>query len=134
MNFSGTGAQHVTSGGSAFYTLTDTNNSDAGLIFDDTLVTTTLNAVRNSDGSGAKKLSFATASAGAANTITTFNVHGSSGYQVELAPSNSIWYLNTPTTSVQYVKVTGSQEAAGKTITATHSTNGGSNTNWNITP
>ncbi|MFA4917602.1 MAG: hypothetical protein WC560_13155, partial [Syntrophales bacterium] len=126
----GTSAQSVTMDNSAFYILTITNTNTAGVTFTDTLSTRTLNAA-----SGVKKISFAAANIIAPNTITnTFNVNGSSGNLIELAPavSATTWYLNAPTSTVTYVRVSYSTEAVGKVITANYSINGGNNVRWSF--
>jgi len=122
--------QSVTSGNSAFNILTVTNTYTGGVAFVDRLVTAYLNA-----GSGVKKLSFSEASEVAPHTITTgFNVSGSAGKLIELAPLNfsNTWYLNAPTSSLHHLKIGYSHLADGKTITATSSQSDGGNTNWNI--
>lgn len=128
---SATQAQSVTSGGSAFNILTVTNTYTAGVSFVDRLVTAYLNA-----GSGVKKLSFSSASQSQPHRVTTgFNVLGSAGNLIELAPimASTTWYLEAPSTSTAYLKV-GYSHLIGATITATNSQDNSGNTNWNITP
>jgi hypothetical protein len=134
VTLNGTSGQNVTSGGNQFYDLTVTNTSTAGISFVDRLVTAYLNANSGS----VKKLSFSAASSAQPNTITTgFNVSGSAGQILELAPlvASTTWYLNAPTTAgLHHLKVSFSHEVNGKTLTATTSTDAGGNSNWNITP
>jgi filamentous hemagglutinin family protein len=131
VTLNGTQKQSVTSGGSTFNILTVTNVHVSGVEFVDTLVTAYLNA-----GSGVKKLSFAAASAGSPNRVTAgFNVAGSAGNLIELAPrvGATPWYIEAPTTSLKYLKISYSYGVNG-IITATNSqeTVPGSNTNWVI--
>ncbi len=129
---SSTQTQSVTSGGSAFNILTVTNSYTGGVAFVDRLVTAYLNA-----GSGVKKLSFSAASPTQRHTVTTsFNVNGALGSLIELAPivPTTIWYLDAPVSSLQYLNVGYSNQVNGKTITATSSQDSTGNTNWNIYP
>jgi filamentous hemagglutinin family protein len=129
---SSTQTQSITSGGSAFNILTITNTYSGGVAFVDRLVTAYLNA-----GSGVKKLSFSAASLASPHTITSgFNVNGSAGSLIELAPlvGSTTWYIDAPTSSLHYLKVGFSHEADGKTLTAADSQDATGNSNWNITP
>lgn len=133
---SGTGAvvlnstfnqQSVLTGGdsSAFYVLDVLNAHPSGVTFADELYCDTLNAV-----SGVKKLSFSVI--GFHTIFSTFNVNGSEGNLIELAsltPSVD-WNLDAPTSDVNYLSVSHSQEIDGKLITAYNSVNGGNNMNW----
>ena len=129
-----TQTQSITSGGSAFNILTVTNTYSGGAAFVDRLVTAYLNA-----GSGVKKLSFSAASSSQPHTITTsFNVSGSAGNLIELAPlvAATTWYIATPTSTLHHLKVSYSNNVNSQPIIATSSTDQvpGSNTNWSITP
>ncbi|MDD5432707.1 MAG: filamentous hemagglutinin N-terminal domain-containing protein [Candidatus Omnitrophica bacterium] len=128
VTLNGTALQTVTSNGSSFNILTITNTSTVGVAFADRLQVATLNAT-----AGVKKLSFAAASSASPHTIsTTFNIAGSAGNLLTLAPSasNTTWYIDAPTSSVSYVSVSYSSEASGKLLTATNSTDAGNNANW----
>jgi hypothetical protein len=132
VTLNGTGAQTVTTGGlgSAFTNLTITNTSTGGVTFSDALYTRNLNVT-----TGDVKLYFA-ASPSIIHTVTdTFNIQGTSGHLITLAPSTPTtqWYLNAPTSTVSYVNVTYSTEAAGSQITANTST-GSNNIRWTINP
>ncbi len=124
-------AQSVTTGGtsSTFSTLLITNSHSSGITFVDALYCGTLTA-----SSGVQKLSFGTS--GVHTVSSNFNVNGSSGNLITLAPAaaSSNWYLDTPSTTVSYLDVSYSNEASGKTITASYSTNGGNNVNWAFLP
>ncbi|MCX7927480.1 MAG: autotransporter-associated beta strand repeat-containing protein [Candidatus Omnitrophica bacterium] len=127
---SSTQTQTVRSGGSSFNILTITNTYEGGVAFVDRLVTAYLNA-----GPGVKKLSFSAASASAPHTITTgFNVSGSAGRLIELAPivPEMMWYLSAPQTTLSYLKIGYSHQADGKTIIAIRSQDLGGNVNWDI--
>lgn len=122
-----TNQQSVLTGGSssAFYVLDVLNSHSSGVAFTDELYCDTLNAT-----TGVKKLSFET---GGFHTISsTFNVNGSSGNYITLAPLTPLtnWYLNTPTTIVDYLNVSHSQEIDGDVIYACNSIDSGNNTNW----
>ncbi len=127
VTFNGAGAQSVTSGGSSFNIITITNSSSAGVTFADTLDTSVLNA-----SSGVKTISFSAASPLSPNTITTFNINGSSGSLITLAPATAaiVWYINANTSTVSYVYVSYSNASSGNTISAVNSTDGTNNTNW----
>ena len=64
-----------------------------------------------------------------------FNVHGSSGNLIELAPATAetTWYLDAPNAStVTFARVSYSSEAEGKSITANDSANDGHNVRWSF--
>ncbi len=131
---SSTQAQSVTSGGSAFNILTITNTYSGGVAFVDRLVTAYLNA-----GTGVEKLSFSAASASQPHTITaSFNVSGSAGSLIELAPlvAATTWYISTPESTLHHLTVSYSNNVNSQPITAASSTDPvpGSNTNWDISP
>jgi hypothetical protein len=132
---SATQTQAITSGGSAFNILTVTNTYSGGVTFDDRLITAYLNA-----GSGVKKLSFSAASASQRHTVTTgFNVSGSAGNLIELAPlfATTPWYIDAPTSpTLHHLTVSYSNEVEGKLLTAGSSIDQvpDSNINWSITP
>jgi filamentous hemagglutinin family protein len=124
-------SQTVTSGGSAFNILTITNSYVDGIIFGDRLITGTLNA-----STGVKKISFSSASESSPHTITTsFNVSGSAGNLIELAPlvSSTAWYIAAPVSTLHHLKI-GYSHAVNSTITATNSQDNTGNSNWNISP
>jgi len=128
---SSTGSQSVTTGGtsSAFSTITVTNTYASGVTFTDALYCGTLTA-----SSGVQKLSFGTS--GVHTISSNFNVNGSSGNLITLAPAatSTVWYLDTPSTTVNYIVVSYSHEASGKYIIALSSTDGGNNENWAFAP
>ncbi|MFA5119199.1 MAG: autotransporter-associated beta strand repeat-containing protein [Candidatus Omnitrophota bacterium] len=124
-------SQTVTSGGSAFNILTITNSYVDGIIFGDRLITGTLNA-----STGVQKLSFSSASLSSPHTITaSFNVSGSAGNLIELAPlvSETAWYIETPVSTLHHLKI-GYSYVVNSTITATNSQDNTGNYNWNISP
>ena len=132
VTLNGDAAQSISAGGSAFNVLTIENYSTGGVTFANRLITDTLNA-----GSGVKKLSFSSASESLPHTVyTTFNVSGSAGNLIDLVATTpgAIWYIDAPASSVEYLRVEGSHQADGATITAAYSVDLGDNTNWNITP
>ena len=124
-------AQSVVTGGtsSAFYSLNINNTNSAGVLFNDTLYCTSLNA--QNPGGGVNKLTFSNTGI---HTISSFNVNGSPGQLIALASSSAgtAWNINTPSTTVNYVNVSDSHEAAGNLITALYSIDGGNNVNWQI--
>jgi len=128
---SSSNAQTVTTGGesSAFKILTITNSHSSGVTFADALHCETLNAA-----SGVKKLLFS--NSGVHKVSNTFNVNGSSGNLIMLVPEtdSTIWYIDTLSTTVNFLDVSYSHETEGKTITAIKSVDGGNNKNWEFLP
>ncbi|MFA5096781.1 MAG: choice-of-anchor Q domain-containing protein, partial [Candidatus Omnitrophota bacterium] len=127
----GDALQLVKTGGqaSAFNTLTINNTSSSGIQFTDALYANTLNAVN-----GVKRLSFAPGS-GITHTIASgFNVSGQEGSLLELSSSapGQTWYLDAPVSTVEYVNVSDSSQAAGKLITANNSVDSGNNAGWDF--
>jgi hypothetical protein len=131
VTLSGSGAQAVTTGGltNEFNTLTITNASADGVTFSDALYVGTINAL-----SGVQKLSFS--NTGIHTIRDSFNVHGSEGNLITLAPvtAGTPWYLDAPSTTVSYVNVSWSILAADKTITAENSLGSDNSENWHIEP
>jgi hypothetical protein len=124
-----TNAQSVITGGaaSAFNILTVLNTHSSGVAFADELYCDTLNATP-----GVQKLSFDNFGI---HTITSnFNVNGSSGNLITLAPTtvSTIWSLNAPASTVSFLSVSYSDASPGGLITACDSNDGGNNTNWNF--
>ncbi len=124
---SSTQSQSVITGGasSGFNTLVITNSHASGVVFNDTLHCKILDAVP-----GVKKLLFA--NIGIHSILTDFNVNGSKGNLISIAPFNPgrSWNLDAPSTSVNFLNVSGSHEADGKLITAFDSIDSGNNRNW----
>jgi len=113
--------------GSAFHVLDVLNSHSSGVVFTDTLYCDTLNAT-----TGVQKLSFDTF--GMHTIYSTFNVNGSTGNLITLAPvaASTNWSLDAPTSTVNFLSVSYSQEVAGNLITACNSVDGGNNTNWDF--
>ena len=124
---SSTQSQSVITGGtsSGFNTLVITNSHASGVVFNDTLHCKILDAAP-----GVKKLSFA--NIGIHTILTDFNVNGSKGNLISVAPldQGKSWNLDAPSTSVNFLNVSGSHEADGKLITAFDSIDSGNNKNW----
>ena len=133
-NGSSQGQSIITGGGaSAFNTLIITNSHASGITFKDALFCDTINTIPSAP---VKLLSFATIkdiNLDRHTIFTTFDVNGSSGNLITLAPDIPVtdWNLDAPDDSrVSFVSVNNSLQVDGKVIGALDSIDGGNNKNW----
>lgn len=124
---SGANTQTVSAGGSSFYSVTITNSTAGGVIFN--TATTLLNTLTVTD-SSVKKIAF---KSGANFSVKNLNIAGTVSSRLVLTSTDtSTWNLTdlSGTLSVSYVTV--SYSNASTVVGAPFSSDGGNNTNWSF--